>query len=144
MAHHRKILRDQVKAALIAGVPSVSGEVEGMDAFNRNADALPALEVSTPVSSGAALNADGDFEARISLVIKVRLSSRASQDAEDEADDILEEVEAVIYALEQPYQILNYDYEFEIGDPAERVPAAAITTFEILVLATTDDPQTVS
>lgn len=141
MAHARKQLRDAAKASL-AGVASVSG----VRMYERNLDALPALEVSTPAEAVERLSDDGALARDISLSVAAILAP--SGDVEDAADALGEAVEAAIHgmAAAAPWaaSILSISTEFDPGEPGERRPAVLTTLFQVRVYAEEDDPQTLT
>lgn len=147
MTHPRTQLRDAVRTALIAGVPAVSGRVNGLRQHGRNAPLLPALEVSTPRETVERLTDDGVLARDLTLTVSVYVSV-AGADPETAADEIAEAVEAAVLQVVQTgvfaYAVQSIDTDFEAADGAEARTALMVLTFGLSVHADEAEPSDIS
>lgn len=144
MTHVRKRLRDDVKAALALGVPAVEGRVGGWRGYARNAPILPALEVSTPVSSQTVMSDDGDLDRRFNLSVRILAQTARGGDVEDDLDALAEAVEAVVWTLPEPWAgaVLEASSEFEGREGGGERPAGELVlVFAVRVYTDADAPQ---
>ena len=143
--HVRKRLRDAVKAALVTGVPAVSGRVGGVRQYTRRTDQVPAIEVSTPSHQHVRISDDGALAHDIDLSITI--VHALNNDAEDGCDAIAEAVEAAVYGVQvAPFDvaITGMASAFEAADGAEARAALLTLSFSFRVYADEADPQTVA
>lgn len=88
----RKDLRATAIAALRADLSTIAdARITGARMYPHNMDALPAIEVSTPESTQGAPTLGSRLEDRVALQVSI---FAASEDAEDDLDDIADAVEA--------------------------------------------------
>lgn len=139
MPHARQEIRDAAIAALLTGVPTVSGRVTGVRPYGHSADKLPAIEVSTPGDGWQRAALRDGWQRDISLTVTV--VHAVTDDVEDALDAIAEAVETTVFGL-PGLTILAFSTEFEAGEAGAKIPATLRMVFTLRLLSRAASPQT--
>lgn len=149
MAHVRKLLRDAVKAAMIARDSGVSAyKTAAQDrVYIRGSQPnpegnCPYILIKTPLEQSERLSADNDLMRVITLELELGLF-KSSGVCEDELDAFCVEVEKILDAGISPaFDYVLASSEFDYPREGSEEFGIATLTYEVEIITANGDPET--